>query len=163
MQSRKWGGNTIMRTDAAGCLMSPSWRSKAGRVVLLSVLCGMFAGLGWIQPTTADAEILSTPNNTQVTTGSVNATASYVIMQRIQLDSTAGGDNKVVVNSLTLDDSTATAQYSAVRVYLSTTSSTTIPSRCHTGGQNPHRNDLDRLLPRPLSCLLRARPLSVPW
>jgi hypothetical protein len=76
----------------------------------------------------ADAETLSAPSSSAIATSPKNATAAYVVMQRIQVQS--GGtavDGKVVLNSLTLTNP-GTASVAAARVFLSTTASTTIPA-----------------------------------
>ena len=99
------------------------------RVLIFMFLCCAFVGgLGWFQPDLADAETLTAAGNTAIATTPKNDTAAYVVMQRFQV--TSGGavaDNKVELNSLTLDDNTATAQYSAVRVFISTSATTTLP------------------------------------
>ena len=110
---------------------SSGWLAQVGRILIFTIILCTFLGMGWYQPTVAEAETLSAGLNTAITPTLPNKsdTAAYVVMQRFQLTSASGGtdDGKVTLTSLTLDDNTATAQYAAVRVYLSTTSTTTIP------------------------------------
>jgi len=60
--------------------------TKVGRLLILVVLMGAFLGLGWLQAGTADAETLTTSGNTAIATSPKNDTATYVVMQRFQVD-----------------------------------------------------------------------------
>jgi predicted CxxxxCH...CXXCH cytochrome family protein len=105
-------------------------KTLVSRVLILTVICFAFVGLGWYQPNVADAETLTVSNPYSIPTGTKYDTAAYVLMQRFDL--TSGGtptDGKVVLNSLTLDDGAGTAtSYNAARVYIASTSSTTLPA-----------------------------------
>jgi len=80
--------------------------------------------------TVAAADSLTVTGNTTIASGSRNDTATYVIMQRFQVSSSALG-NGVELSSLTLDDNGASATaYSAARVYISLSSvaTSTLPA-----------------------------------
>ena len=128
-----------MRTKTDRTPKSSGWLARAGLVLIFTMMCTTFMQGGWLQPNAANAETLSVSGNTAIATSPKNDTAAYVVMQRFVVTSNTGGTNDgvVVLNSITLDDNTATATaYDAVRVYLSTTATTTIPADAVEIGRN---------------------------
>lgn len=75
----------------------------------------------------APADTLTVGTNTAIATNAKESD-SGVVMQRLQLNSNNNADGQVVLSSITLDDSTATAtSYANVKIYVDSTSSSSLP------------------------------------
>ncbi len=106
---------------------SSAWLARVGRLLTFTIILGMFLSMGLYQPHTADAEILTASSPTAIASGNKYATAAYVIMQRFQLDSSTGvPDDTVVTLSTVTISNPGTANVAVGRVFLSTTSSSTM-------------------------------------
>ncbi len=123
-------GESSMKTHMVGSLLSSGWSARVSRVLIFTVLCTAFVGLGWFQPTVADAETLQVGGPVSLTTTTRFDTAAYVLMSRITVTAVTGvtNDTNVVLSSITVTASGSATAYNAVRIYLSSTATTTLPT-----------------------------------
>jgi len=119
-----------MRMKMTITLKSSSWLAKISRLLISAIILCTVVGLGWLQPSVADAETLTAGPTTAITptNPAQNTIAQYVVMSRITVSSTGAGDGLVTLASVTINNP-GTAGLQAGRVFISSNStSTTMPS-----------------------------------